>query len=181
MNQPNSSCILYFEELLQINNALAARRTQGTQLDAQQGSFTPPQSPSLSDESMHDQHQDVPYQDPLYDAMDLDQHNGGHEEREGGAEEEQLPATARSPFRVDYPGASQIYGKGTTFMDLFKTDPHSAERQTQPYYPFASREEWEMGSFLLRSNLSMKSIDKFLKLELVSFNLLSNIHHSKSL
>ncbi|KAG2737451.1 hypothetical protein P692DRAFT_201663931, partial [Suillus brevipes Sb2] len=34
-------------------------------------------------------------------------------------------------------------------------------------YPFASKEEWEIGDFLLRSPLSMATIDVFLKLPLV--------------
>ncbi|KAG1744791.1 hypothetical protein EDB19DRAFT_1591983, partial [Suillus lakei] len=34
-------------------------------------------------------------------------------------------------------------------------------------YPFASKEEWEIGDFLLRSPLSMAAIDVFLKLPLV--------------
>jgi hypothetical protein len=40
--------------------------------------------------------------------------------------------------------------------------------QKNLYYPFASRDEWELAAFLLRSDLSLASIDSFLSLKLVS-------------
>lgn len=72
------------------------------------------------------------------------------------------------PFIEKYPGAAQTFGRAKTFMDTFDADCHADKRKDHPYYPFASRNEWELASFLLRSNLSMTSIDNFLKLELVS-------------
>ncbi|KAH9017835.1 hypothetical protein EDB84DRAFT_1245978, partial [Lactarius hengduanensis] len=42
------------------------------------------------------------------------------------------------------------------------------ERKKNIFYPFASRAEWEMAAFLLRSGLAMSSIDSFLSLELIS-------------
>ncbi|KAG2030953.1 hypothetical protein BDR03DRAFT_986755 [Suillus americanus] len=41
------------------------------------------------------------------------------------------------------------------------------ERKENLFYPFASKEEWEIGDFLLCSPLSMATIDVFLKLPLV--------------
>ena len=83
------------------------------------------------------------------------------------------------PFIEKYPGAAQTFGRAKTFMDTFDADRHADQRKDHPYYPFASRNEWEFASFLLCSNLSMNSIDKFLNLELVSgsvgFTFLSNI------
>ena len=35
-------------------------------------------------------------------------------------------------------------------------------------YPFASKQEWEMVSYLLKSDLSMTALDEFLNLQLVS-------------
>lgn len=67
-----------------------------------------------------------------------------------------------------FDGAAETYGAGTTFMDDFDQDQYAQQRSHNLYYPFASREEWELASFLLRSNLSMASIDKFLSLALVS-------------
>ena len=63
--------------------------------------------------------------------------------------------------------AARVYDGGLTFMDQFDTDPFSARRTTNLYYPFASRQDWELGSWLLRSGLSLVAIDKFFSLELV--------------
>jgi hypothetical protein len=67
-----------------------------------------------------------------------------------------------------YPGAAKTISGGKTFMDIFDMDEHSKDRQDNLYYPFASREEWQTASFLLRSGLSMEYIDEFLSLDLVS-------------
>ena len=64
------------------------------------------------------------------------------------------------------------YGAGVTFMSEFGRDQYAAERVENLYYPFASKGEWELAAFLLRSNLSMASIDSFLSLKPVS------AHHS---
>ena len=71
-----------------------------------------------------------------------------------------------------YPGAAQTYGKGSTFMDEFDDDEHVAMREDNLYYPWASRPEWELASFLLHSSLSMAAINQFLSLDLVSESLL---------
>ena len=52
-------------------------------------------------------------------------------------------------------------------MDKFDNDQFSKERQMHSHYPFASKDEWYMGSFLLHSGLSMAALDQFFKLELV--------------
>jgi hypothetical protein len=72
------------------------------------------------------------------------------------------------PFIEGYEGAAKEYGAGVTFMSEFGRDQHSAERVENLYYPFASKDEWELAAFLLRSNLSMASIDSFLSLKSVS-------------
>jgi hypothetical protein len=72
-------------------------------------------------------------------------------------------------FVEEYPGAAKIVSQtGTTFMDDFDADIHAGERQKNIFYPFASRDEWQIASYLLRSGLSMSAIDDFLSLELVS-------------
>ena len=66
-----------------------------------------------------------------------------------------------------FEGSSKTYGKGTTFMAQFDYDRFANERTVNLYYPFASREEWELASSLLCSSLSMHAIDEFLSLDLV--------------
>jgi hypothetical protein len=71
-----------------------------------------------------------------------------------------------------YKGAGMCYSKdGLTFLDLFDADEFAECRKENLFYPFASKEEWEIGDFLLRSPLSMAAIDVFLKLPLVSTGL----------
>lgn len=73
------------------------------------------------------------------------------------------------PKREYFPGASLTYGRGKTFMDEFRANEFAAERETNPYFPFASGEEWEYASFLSFSNLSQAAISELLKLRLVRF------------
>ena len=67
-----------------------------------------------------------------------------------------------------FPGASESFGKGETFIDLFNGDEYAENQKTNLYYPFTSQQEWELASFLLKSGLSMVVMDEFLKLQIVS-------------
>lgn len=88
--------------------------------------------------------------------------------------EEDLPVrqptntSSVSYFIEEYPGASEIFGQGETLLDHFYNDGYSHLRDQFPYYPFASHSEWELASFLLRSDLSMSALDDFFKLSMVS-------------
>lgn len=76
-----------------------------------------------------------------------------------------------------YPGAARSFEGGTTFLDKFDEDRFSSHRESNIYYPYAFRGEWEMASWLLRSGLSMSAIDSFLSLDLVRvFVALYQIH-----
>jgi len=66
-----------------------------------------------------------------------------------------------------HPSTPSIYPGGTTFMDQFFADQYAGFRQENLYYPFASRVDWQLTSWLLHSCLSMVAIDNFLSLELV--------------
>jgi len=68
---------------------------------------------------------------------------------------------------VGFPGAAKTFGRAKTFMERFDDDKYSGFRTTNIYYPFAGKDEWELGSFLLSSGLSMKKIDDFLRLKMV--------------
>ena len=67
----------------------------------------------------------------------------------------------------NFPGAGCTFGRGKSFLEDFNSDPYAALRQMNLYYPFASKEEWELASFLLLSGLSMANITRFLSLKLV--------------
>ncbi|KAG1887061.1 hypothetical protein F4604DRAFT_1675107 [Suillus subluteus] len=67
-----------------------------------------------------------------------------------------------------YEGAAKCYSQdGITFLDLFNANEHAEYRKENLFYPFTSREEWEVTDFLLRSALSMAAIDKFLQLSMI--------------
>ena len=71
-------------------------------------------------------------------------------------------------FTETYEGCSKVYPGGKTFMDTFQMDQYTEERTINPYFPFASREEWQFASWLLHSRLSLKAIDSLLSLDIVS-------------
>ncbi|KAF8834987.1 hypothetical protein BDN67DRAFT_913824 [Paxillus ammoniavirescens] len=50
-------------------------------------------------------------------------------------------------------------------MGLFNSDQFAEERKTNLFYPFAGKEDWQIGRYLLSSGLSMAVIDKFLSLD----------------
>lgn len=67
-----------------------------------------------------------------------------------------------------FDGASTTYGKGSDFMDRFHMDEYAKDRHENTHYPFLSKAEWELASFLQQSDLSMVNIDHFLRLSIVS-------------
>ena len=171
MNQPRSRCRIRFEELRQVYlsrnrrriqsqvriSALAKRNPQhvssGTQLDGLGGSTLSDNIESNTDlPRMHESEVDaemLPGELPFNDESDSRINTSNH-------------------YHIDeYPGSAKVYGSGSNFMDRFDADQYSSERTEHPYYPFASRDEWEFGSYLLRSRLSMAAIDQLLNLELV--------------
>ena len=72
-------------------------------------------------------------------------------------------------FRESFAGAGSISAPGTTFMQKFNDEQpqYSRARSENIYYPFASRQDWQLGYFLLSSGMSMTLINEFLKLDLV--------------
>ncbi|RDB15504.1 hypothetical protein Hypma_004161 [Hypsizygus marmoreus] len=80
--------------------------------------------------------------------------------------EDQNPQNT-GPVVEEFVGAAKVFGSGTTFMDQFDQDEYAAQRTNNLYYPFASRNEWELASFLICSGLSISSINKFLALGLI--------------
>ena len=84
--------------------------------------------------------------------------------------DDQLPQqeAVLPPFHTEsFLKSSKIFGNGETYLDLFDEDEYADARQTNLYYPFASQPEWELASFLLKSDLSRVAIDQFIKLQFV--------------
>lgn len=159
MNQPSSSCLAYHNEITAHANALSLSNSSSV------GGHNPTNTNNFLSNS-------TTLSDNPNATMDLDSVTPvdlhGADATMNTTVTPIDGASFALPFFEVYPGAAQTFGGAATFMDLFDADPHSNKRRDHPYYPFASRGEWQLASFLLRSDLSMNAIDKFLKLELVS-------------
>ena len=66
-----------------------------------------------------------------------------------------------------HPTEPFIFGSGPGFTDVFNMDRHAEKRRENLYYPFSSKGEWGLASWLLCSGLSMRAIDDFLALPIV--------------
>lgn len=67
-----------------------------------------------------------------------------------------------------FPRAAETQeGKGESFMEWLNRDQFAGYRIDNIYYPFASKAEWDLASFLMRSSMTMKDIDDFLELQMV--------------
>jgi hypothetical protein len=143
MNQPFSSCLTHFEECINIATTLQSGPTISESDDMGQQNFEPPDCMDTADD---------------YFAPSLPASTSENTE------------DTRNPFTITkHPTSGSVYGHGETLMDQCDKDKFTERRKENLYYPFASRDEWELASFLLRSRLSTAAVDRFLKLELVSY------------
>jgi hypothetical protein len=67
-----------------------------------------------------------------------------------------------------FPNAGHVFDSGPGFLGWFHSDKDADARSSNPFHPFLSKGEWEIARFLSCSALSMKLIDEFLSLSLVS-------------
>jgi hypothetical protein len=86
-----------------------------------------------------------------------------------------LPTTTH--HKDIHPNISSVLGTGPGFIDQFNTNPHTEKRSRNLYHPFSSKEEWGLTSWLLSSRLSMKDINSFLALPIVSSKSMLSIPH----
>lgn len=143
MNQPRSGCSTWLQDIIQLQTDYSM-------------SIDDPHMLHDSDSESHQDH----YHDQPEGLGVADSDKGvftGHIN-----EADMLPTTNL------FPNASQTYGKGHTFLDLFHSDENSVYRTKNLYYPFSGRKEWEVVSWLLHLGLSMGKINSFLSLEMVS-------------
>jgi hypothetical protein len=143
MNHPSSGCLSFLSELIDISEGLL--------------------------KSHRTRRPTTPTPEPVQDFNDVSMDAGPHSAPtplEGHTDGTSVPLS----YTVEeFSGAAKVYGMGRTFMDYFDADKHADKRAENLYYQFASRKEWEVASFLLRSSLSMAAIDSFLSLSLVCY------------
>ena len=81
---------------------------------------------------------------------------------------ESLPVADTNSLTTEvYTTAAKVYGCGSTFMDIFHMDQYSWDHLDNVFYPFASKQDWELASWLTHANLSIRLIDDFFSLQLV--------------
>ena len=68
---------------------------------------------------------------------------------------------------VVHPNLPMVLGLGPGFMEWFHADPHAEKRSENIYYPFSSKDEWGLTSWLSCSGLSMRATDDLLALPIV--------------
>ena len=152
MNQPQSTCLNHFDEMVNLADDLARFKARS-------------QHQSNAEKNSHTTHTGEP--------MDLDPATDLNDPPiEVDIEVDVEHSKSGEIFIEEFDGAAKEYGLGKTFMTEFNSDRFSDERVTNLYYPFSSRAEWEFAFFLLRSDLSMAKIDAFLSLKLVKSSFL---------
>ncbi|KAG1846272.1 hypothetical protein F4604DRAFT_1595105 [Suillus subluteus] len=84
-----------------------------------------------------------------------------------GSLEDDFGAAGES-LEEKYEGAGACYSEnGLTFLDVFDANEFAEYRKDNLFYPFASKEEWEVADYLLRPSLSMAAINEFLRLRMI--------------
>ena len=93
---------------------------------------------------------------------------GAHEDTHMEEDVASIPGIQNHDWVVDhYVGASVIYGVGKTFLMQFDKDQYSACCLTNLYYPFTDSNDWGLVNFLLKSGLSMHTINEHLSLDII--------------
>ncbi|KIL54004.1 hypothetical protein M378DRAFT_182687, partial [Amanita muscaria Koide BX008] len=152
MNQPLGSCLSHSEKVVNLAEELENHKMYRRQHPSQQWS-TP---------SEDERHGSRPPSEPVVpESMDVDE-----VECNNMVVDDDMSPSHNGHFVEEYDGAAKTYGSGTSFMRQFNSDTFATERAENIYYPFASRAEWDLAAFLLRSDLSIAAIDNFLSLTL---------------
>ena len=101
------------------------------------------------------------------DAADTNQITGNENEDTSDSD-----MSVNTHYEDVHPNTPLFFGSSPTFMDRLDADPLASQRRENLYFPFSSKQEWGLASWLLCSGLSMRAIDDFLALPIVSFQAL---------
>ena len=74
-------------------------------------------------------------------------------------------------YKDIHPNIPSVFGSGPGFMNRFNANPHAEKQHENLYYPFSSKEEWSLTLWLLCSRPSIRAIDDFLALPIVSLQI----------
>lgn len=155
MNQPLGSCLDHFQEIVNLTDELERHKTSLRQ--------------PVPDDSRESESEDEGSGDGTPGTLEMARMDVDDVPIEPDNPEVDDGLTGDGHFVENYPGAAKVHTtSGMTFMKQFDVDEFAEERTQNLYYPFASRAEWELAAFLLRSDLSIAALDTFLSLSLVS-------------
>ena len=115
----------------------------------------------------------LPPNTPQPQNVSLGQDDDSYLATQGDTDIQMAMDNSGSTYREEFINTAHEWGAGETFMGRFDLDDFADQRKKNLYYPFASKEDWEMGAFLLRSGMSLALIDDFLNLQFVSASLFS--------
>lgn len=163
LSSPFTSCRPWYGDLISITELLAERNP----LPSTRPSPSP--TPSLVQSDLAPFTVDDLYPHEPTDLMDFEA--GDNMTSSPGPEDHitaDNPKMKRGYHATMHPNTPIVKAGGETFIDKFDQDRFAEERKQNLYYPFADRDDWEVGYWLLNSGLSMAAINKFLSLRLVS-------------
>ncbi len=182
LSQPTSRCNTHNDELITVAEALQRAHQRQPPRHSHPHSFNrhiivSAYSDDESDDDDDDNGRSVGAGSPsdFNTAMDIDPIPTAHAAHA-------TTHTALNDLHIEkFPHSGTSTESDKSFMSKFHADTFSLERKANIYYPFTSRDEWKLASFLLHSNLSMAAIDSFLKLEMVCFPRFLFVHHSHAI
>ncbi|KAG1790414.1 uncharacterized protein HD556DRAFT_1446143 [Suillus plorans] len=173
LSQPLTSCLRWIDQLEDAAQILRDSQLadQHATLGPSESSSNPRHSRTPSPFQVQVDSEEMVYVQDMNDSGYFYGDEGGvvglESDLPGSVEEPLGSQASEKPYVERFRNAAKVYRRGQTFWDRFNMDPYSAYRKDNLYYPFASRQDWELGSFLLCSSLSMAAIDEFLELELI--------------
>ncbi|KZP20961.1 hypothetical protein FIBSPDRAFT_1021562 [Athelia psychrophila] len=94
-------------------------------------------------------------------------------------DEQAPPILGREPFVEPYPEekeAGKIYGRARTNFEEIRVKQQSEGKE--PWAPFESEAEWEVARWMMRSGISQRETESFLKLEKIRTGVQPSFHNN---
>ena len=102
------------------------------------------------------------------DGMDEECGDSFDDSRHGRRTSSSSHSTPFHRTREYHPNQSKTHSGGENLFGRMDQDEFTHIRDTEnPYYPFASKSEWEVANWLSRETLSQREIDEYLQLDRV--------------
>lgn len=80
-------------------------------------------------------------------------------------------------YKVYHPNRAHSAPGGKNLLQSINDDRFALNREDNPHYPFANKDEWELVKWMTDASLTQQQIDAFLQLGYVRDSLLSMKYH----